>query len=457
MWDALDRWFEIKASGSTPGREVVGGVTTFATMAYILFVQPAFLSAAGMDGGAVLVATCLASALATAMMGLWARHPVALAPGMGLNAFFAFTVCGVMGVPWQEALALVVVSGTAFMLLGLVRLRERIVAVMPDSLRHAIAAGIGLFIGFIGLKEAGLVGLDANTFVAVGDLAARWRPVVTAAVGFGVAAVLHVRRVPGSILIGIGASLATGLALGVTRLEGIAAMPPSLEPTFLQVSFANLLTPERLGLALLFLYTDLFDTVGTLTGVATRSGLIRDGELVRGDRAFLSDAVGTLAGGLLGTSTVTSYIESSAGVEAGARTGLASTVTALLFLGALFLHPLVQAVGAGYPVELALFPSSGPTAHTVFLHPITAPALLLVGALMAGSLADVDWRDPVAGVSAFLVVAGIPLTFSIADGMSLGIVAYPLLATAAGRAREVSPWLHLLAVVLALRWVFELL
>ncbi len=449
---ALDRYFGISEAGSTVGREVLGGVTTFLTMAYIVFIQPAFLSAAGMDAGAVLVATCLSAALATLTMGLWARHPVALAPGMGLNAFFAFTVCGALGIPWQEALALVFVSGAAFLVLGLVGLRQRIVAWVPVDLRHAIAAGIGLFIAFIGLKEGGLIVLDPNTFVGVGDLASRRLPVPTAGSGFVVAAVLYTRQVPGALLAGIATSAVVALATGLTEYTGLVAAPPSLAPTFLQLSFENLFTPERMGLALLFLYTDLFDTVGTLMAVGTRAGLMKEGQLIRGDRAFLSDAVGTVAGSLLGTSTVTSYIESTAGVEAGARTGLASVVTGVLFAGAVFLHPVVQLVGAGVPVEVSFFTSGGPAAQTLVLHPITAPALLVVGALMAQSLGEINWRDPVVSIAAFMTVVGIPLTFSIADGISLGLVTYSGLALASGRKGD-AVGLHLLAVVLLARWM----
>ena len=462
MRDRLDSYFGLSQAGSSVRAEVVGGVTTFCAMAYILFVQPAFLGAAGMDKGAVLAATCVASGLATLMMGLWARYPVALAPGMGLNAFFAFTVCGTMGIPWQQGLALVLTSGLLFMALGLLKLRERIVAVVPHDLKHAIAAGIGLFIAFIGLKEAGLIQPNANTFVEVGDLSARWRPLLTSGVGFLVAAALMVRKVPGAILIGIGASLAVGLATGVATYHGVVGAPPSMAPTAFQLDFGDLFTPTHLGLVLLFLYTDLFDTVGTLVGVATRAGLMKDGRLPRGDRAFLSDAVGTVAGGLLGTSTVTSYIESTAGVEAGGKTGLASVVTSALFFGALFLYPLVETVGGGYPMTATIVtnPGAPPFAaldvHHYVIHPLTAPALILVGAMMARSLADIRWSDPSNAIPAFLVVVGIPLSFSIADGISYGLIATSVLALASGRARQL-PWpLHLLAGILALRWGMSL-
>ena len=462
MSGRVDSYFGITDAGSTVRAEVAGGVTTFLAMAYILFVQPAFLGAAGMDRGAVLAATCIASALATLLMGLWARYPVALAPGMGLNAFFAFTVCGAMGIPWQQALALVLTSGTIFLLLGLFKLRERIVALVPDDLKHAIAAGIGLFIAFIGLKEAGLIQPDANTFVHVGELADRWRPLLTSGAGLLVAAALTVRRVPGAILLGIGVSLVVGLAVGVAQFQGVAGAPPSLAPTAFQLDFGDLFTPTHLGLVLLFLYTDLFDTVGTLVGVATQADLLKDGRLPRGDRAFLSDAVGTVAGGLLGTSTVTSYIESTAGVEAGARTGFASVVTGLLFLAALFFHPLVETVGGGYDLTATVVtnPGAPPFAdvnvHHYAIHPLTAPALILVGALMARSLSQIRWTDPLSGIPAFAIVAGIPLSFSIADGISYGLMAASALALLSGRGKEIPLPLHGLAAILAVRWASSL-
>ncbi|MCP4868663.1 MAG: NCS2 family permease [Proteobacteria bacterium] len=458
----VDSYFGITDAGSTVRAEVVGGVTTFLAMAYILFVQPALLGATGMDRGAVLAATCIASALATLMMGLWARYPVALAPGMGLNAFFAFTVCGAMGIPWQQALALVLTSGLLFMALGLLKLRERIVALVPDDLKHAIAAGIGLFIAFIGLKEAGLIQPDANTFVHVGELADRWRPLLTAGSGLLVAAALTVRKVPGAILVGIGASLVVGLLTGVATFQGVVSAPPSLAPTAFQFDFGELFTPTHLGLVLLFLYTDLFDTVGTLVGVGTQAGLMKDGRLPRGGRAFLSDAVGTVAGGLLGTSTVTSYIESTAGVEAGAKTGLASVVTGTLFLAALFFHPLVETVGGGYDLAATIVTNPGAppfadvNAHHYSIHPLTAPALILVGALMARSLASINWADPLAGIPAFAIVVGIPMSFSIADGISYGLIATSALSLTTGRGREVPVALHALAAILALRWVSSL-
>jgi AGZA family xanthine/uracil permease-like MFS transporter len=422
-------------------------------MAYILFVQPAMLGAAGMDKGAVLTATCLSAAVATLIMGIWARYPVALAPGMGLNAFFAFTVCGSMGIPWQQALGLVLCSGVLFLLLGLFRLRDRIVAILPEDLQHAIAAGIGIFIAFIGFKEAGLLVPDANVFVSVGDLGGRWQPLVTAGAGLLVAAALMARKVPGAILVGIGTSLLVGLAVGVTQWSGLVSAPPSIAPTAFQLDLAGVLKPSNLGLVLLFLYTDLFDTVGTLLGVGTQAGLVKNGRLERGDRAFFADAVGTTLGALLGTSTVTSYIESTAGVEVGARTGLASVVTGLLFLGSLFLYPLAEMVGGAVVVETTIITASGPAAHSLYIHPITAPALILVGAMMARSLRQIRWGEAQAAIPSFLVLIGIPLTFSIAHGISFGIMAWAAIALLSGRARSISWGMYALAALLAAGWL----
>lgn len=453
----LDRFFGLSEAGTDVKTEVVGGLTTYLTMSYILFVQPAFLSAAGMDGGAVLTATCIASGVACLIMGLWARYPVALAPGMGLNAFFAFTVCGAMGIPWQQALGLVVMSGVLFLLLGLAGLRERLVAIVPEGLRHGIAAGIGLFIAFIGLKEGGWIVVDPNTFVGTTGLADRWQVVVTSGSGFAVAAVATVRRWPAPVLLGIATSVVVGASTGIAQWHGVVSAPPSLAPTAFAVDFAGLMTPTHIGLILLFLYTDLFDTVGTLMGVATQAEMIGpDGKLPRGGRAFFADAVGTTVGGFLGTSTVTSYIESTAGVAAGARTGLAATTVGLLFFASLFFYPLAQTVGGATPIQVDMMTAAGPASHTLFVHPMTAPALLLIGAMMARSLGHIQWKVPRHGIPAFLTVVGIPLTFSIADGISLGILAASGLSLFDREGEPASPWLHVVAAALALRWITEL-
>ena len=464
---AVDRFFKISERGSSVSQEVRGGLVTFFAMAYIIVLNPLIIGGFSADqaatdveggwlpNGQVAAVTALVGGLMTLAMGLIANVPFGLAAGLGINSFLAFGLVGEL--TWPEAMGLVLINGVIIVVLAATGLRRMIFDAVPPALKSAIAVGIGLFIAFIGLKETGLLVPDPNTFVSVGDLGARWRPVVTAGVGFAVAAVLAARGVGIAVLIGIGASLLTGLATGITTWHGAVAAPPSVAPTAFQIDLGFLLTTQGLGLALLFLYTDLFDTVGTLVGVGTQAGLIDDdGRLERGDRAFFADAVGTVTGALLGTSTVTSYIESTAGVTAGARTGLASIVTAALFLAALFFHPLVETVGGGVPVETILFTASGPATHTLFLHPITAPALILVGAMMAKGLGRIRWDVPQEGIPAFLIVAGIPLTFSIADGISLGVMAWSALAVAT-RDRETPVLLHVLAGVLALRWLSELL
>ncbi len=413
------------------------------TMAYIIFVNPAILSAAGMDFGAVMVATSLASAIGTLLMGLYANYPFALAPGMGLNAYFAYSVCLGLGVPWQTALGAVFLSGIAFVLLSAFKVRESIVNAIPQSLKSAIAIGIGLLIAFIGLREGGLVVADPNTFVRLGNV----RSPVALLTLFGVllTAILMARKVVGALLIGIVATGVIALASGLVSYHGIVSTPPSLAPTFLKLDIAGALKLGLVTVVVVFLFVDLFDTVGTLVGVSEQAGFMRDGKLPRAGRALMSDAIATTVGAFLGTSTVTSYIESVAGVAEGGRTGFANVVTAGLFLLALFISPLAAMVGQGIEV-----------APGQFLHPITAPALIVVGSMMVINVWDIDWRDKTEAIPAFLTMIGMPLTFSIADGMAFGFVSFPIIKLFSGRAREVSPLVYVLAVIFAGRyWILH--
>ncbi|RLB58074.1 MAG: NCS2 family permease [Deltaproteobacteria bacterium] len=434
----LERWFELSAHGTTVRAEVRGGVVTFLTMSYIIFVQPGVLASAGMDFGAVLVATCLSSALATVIMALGANYPVALAPCMGENFFFVTVVSGVVTgqkVGWQAALAAVFLSGVLFLLLAAFRFREKIIDALPRSLKFAIPAGIGLFIAFIGLQQGGLVVAAPGSMVKLGDLGS---PVALLSLfGLVVTAALMARRVTGAILLGILATTALGLASGVLRWQGLFDLPPDPRPVLLQLDLAALWDTAMIPVVVIFLFMVLFDTIGTLVGVGQQAGLLRDGKLERAGRALLADAVGTTAGALLGTSTVSSYIESAAGVAAGARTGLAALVTAAGFLLALFCYPLVKTVGGGVEVGAG-----------VFLHPVTAPVMVLVGFLMLGSIRQVPWDDPAEAIPAFLVLVGMPLTYSIADGLALGFVAYPLLMLLAGRGRGVPALVYVMALLL---------
>jgi AGZA family xanthine/uracil permease-like MFS transporter len=409
-------------------------------MAYIIFVQPAVLGAAGMDLGAVLVATCLSTAFATTLMALLANYPIAVAPAMGHNFFFAYTVVLGMKVPWQVALGAVAIAGLIFIVTAGIGLREQLITAIPASLKHAIAAGIGLLIATIGLEWAGLIVAAPGTLVGLSDLHSR--PVALALAGLTLTAVLMVRRVPGALLWGILASTVMGVPLGIVRFQGIAGVPPSIAPTFLQLDVAGALAPGMITVVLVFFLLALFDSVGTLVGVGEQAGFMRNGTLPRARQALLADAIGTVAGAMLGTSTVTAYIESGAGVAAGGRTGLASLVTAGLFVLSLFLHPLVRMIGGGYVVGATTF------------YPVIAPALILVGTMMIGGLRHIAWDDPTEAIPAFLTVILMPLAVSITEGVAFGVIAHVVLKSASGRRREIHPLLSVFAALFLARYAF---
>jgi AGZA family xanthine/uracil permease-like MFS transporter len=436
----LDHQFGLTSQGTTVGTEVLAGVTTFLTMAYIIFVQPAVLSTAGMDFGAVMTATCLAAALATALMALLANYPIAVAPAMGHNFFFAYTVVIGMKVPWRVALGGVALAGVAFILTAGIGLRERLITAIPSSLKHAIAAGIGLLIAAVGLQWAGLIVASPGTLVTLGNLHSP--PVLLAVGALALTASLMARGVPGALLWGILATTAAGLPLGLVRYHGIASRPPSLAPTLMQLDVAGAFAPGMIAVVFVFFLLALFDSVGTLVGVGSQAGLMRDGVLPRARQALLADAIGTVAGAALGSSTVTAYIESGAGVAAGGRTGLASLVTAALFLLSLLFYPLVRMVGGGYV--------SGSTT----LYPIIAPPLVLVGTLMIGGVRHVAWDDPTEAVPAFLTLVMMPLTVSITEGIAFGLVSYALLKLACGRGSEAHPLVYVFAALFVGRYVF---
>ena len=436
----LERHFELAAHGTTVRTEALAGVTTFLTMAYIIFVQPAVLGAAGMDLGAVLVATCLSTAFATMLMALLANYPIAVAPAMGHNFFFAYTVVLGMKVPWQVALGAVALAGLIFVLTAGIGLREQLITAIPASLKHAIAAGIGLLIATIGLELAGLIVAAPGTLVGLSDLHSR--PVALALTGLTLTAVLMVRRVPGALLWGILASTAIGVPLGIVRYQGIAGVPPSIAPTFLQLDVLGAVAPGMITVVLVFFLLALFDSVGTLVAVGEQAGFMRNGTLPRARQALLADAIGTVAGAMLGTSTVTAYIESGAGVAAGGRTGLASLVTASLFVLSLFLHPLVRMIGGGYIVGTTTF------------YPVVAPALILVGTMMIGGLRHIAWDDPTEAIPAFLTVILMPLAVSITEGVAFGVIAHVVLKSACGRRGEIHPLLSVFAALFVARYAF---
>jgi adenine/guanine/hypoxanthine permease len=426
----LERIFHLRENKTTVRTELLAGLTTFMTMAYVVVVNPRILSEAGMPVEGVLFATCISAAIATLVMGLWANYPIALAPGMSLNAYFTYSIVIGRGVPWQTALGVVLLSGILFFALTLTNVREQIVNGIPDCLKHGTAAGIGLFIAFVGFRNANIIVANPSTFVAFGK--ASDPQVILAAVGILLIAILMVKRVGSAILIGIVAITLIGIPLGVSHWPHHLFSWPHPSGTFLKL---DLRSAAKLGLGELvfvFFFVDLFDNVGTLVGVCEQGGFLRDGKLPRASRALLADALGTIVGALTGTSTVTSYIESAAGVAAGARTGLGNVVVAGLFAAAMFCSPLVSAI-----------PSYA-----------TAPALILVGALMCGSVAAVKWNDYTESVPAFLTLIATPLTFSIATGLSLGLLSFTFLKLFTGRRKEISVLIWVLSILFLLRYAF---
>lgn len=427
----FERYFQLAAHGTNVRTEVLAGLTTFLTMAYIIFVNPDILSAAGMPKTAVFVATCVAAALGSAIMGLYANYPIALAPGMGLNAYFAFTVVGGMGFTWQQALGAVFISGPLFVAVSLFRIREAIVNAIPRSLKFAISAGIGLFLAVIGLKNAGLISASPATLVTLGDLHAPGA--LLAIAGFILIVGLEQRKVPGAIIIGILAVTLASVLFGLTPFNGLVAMPPSLTPTLLQMDIQGALNAGLLTVVMTFFLVELFDASGTLIGVCHRAGLLdADGKLPRLKRALLADSTAIVAGAALGTSSTTAYIESAAGTSVGGRTGLTAVVVAVLFLAALVFSPL---------------------AGTVPTH-ATAPALLYVAVLMIRGLAEIAWDDLTEAAPAVVTAIAMPFTFSIAHGIAFGFISYVAIKLLAGRRRDVSPMSAVIAAAFLCKFAF---
>ncbi|CAL8968517.1 NCS2 family permease [Rhodoplanes serenus] len=428
----IDRYFGLTASGTTVRTEVIAGVTTFLTMVYIVFVNPTILSAAGMDKGAVFVATCVAAAVSSLVMGLYANYPVALAPGMGLNAFFAFTVVLTYKYSWQQALAAVFCSGVLFFLISVFRLREYVINAIPLNLKLAISAGVGLFLGIIALEQAKIVVDHPVTLVTLGSL--REPAAVLCLVGFVAIAALNSRNILGGTLIGILVVTLIGLPLGLTTYTGVVSAPPSLAPTFLQLDFSALAEQTFLIVVFSFLFIDVFDNAGTLIGVTHRAGLLNEkGELPRMRQALISDSFAAMFGSLIGTSTTTSYIESASGVAAGGRTGLMAVVVALLFLLALFFAPLAGMVPAY----------------------ASAAALLYVACLMTRGLAEIAWDDVTEYAPAVVAAVTMPLTYSIATGIGLGFLTYAGAKIVSGRFREAKPAVVILALLFAFKFATQ--
>ncbi len=428
----IEEYFEFEKYNTNLKIETLAGITTFMTMAYIIFVNPQILSTAGMDFGAVMVATCIASAIATLIMGLYAKYPFALAPGMGLNAYFTYGVCLGMGIDWRVALGAVFISGILFIILTLTKIRTWIFNVIPNAIKYGTAVGIGLFIAFIGLKNAGIIVDSKATLVTLGNLTEP--SALLALFGIFLTSILVSRNVIGAILIGIIVTSLIGMILGISPFpEGIISMPPSVEPTFLKLDIIGALNLGLLTIVLAFFFVDMFDTLGTLSALASQAGYLdKDGKLPRVEKALMADATGTVVGSLFGTSTVTTYIESASGIALGGRTGFVSVVVAILFLLSLFFYPVVKAIP--------------PYA--------TASALVIVGALMMKSIKNIDFDDYTEAIPAFITLLTIPLTFSIATGLALGFITYPILKVFTGRWREVHWLVYILAAIFALRFIY---
>ena len=441
MNSLIERTFHLSALGTTIRTEVLAGSTTFFTLAYIIFVQPTVLSAAGMDFGSVFVATCVASGVATLMMALFSNYPIAVAPAMGHNFYFAFTVVLASGIPWQTALGAVALAGMLFVITAGIGLRERLIKVIPNSLKHAIAVGIGLLIAMVGLQWAGVIVDSPGTLVMLGDL--RTTPVMVALTGFTVMAVLSVWNFRSALLIGLLVAGTVAWLTGVTEYQGFASLPPSIRPTFLEFDLLAALQPDMAAVILVFLFLALFDSVGTLVGVAEQAGLMKDGVLPRARGALMADAVGTVVGAGLGTSTVTAYIESATGVAAGGRTGLTAVVTAALFFLALFFAPIVAMIGGGYQLD-----------NSVTLYPVIAPALIVVGTMMLRNVRNIKWDDATEAIPAFLTMLLMPLTVSITDGIAFGFISFAVLKVSARRVSDVDWLVFLFAGLFVLRYAF---
>lgn len=428
----ISRFFRLEEHNTNIKKEVIGGVTTFITMAYIIFVNPNILSATGMDKGALITVTCLASFIGTLLTGLWVNVPFAMAPGMGLNAFFAFTLVLGQGATWQEALGVVFLSGVIFLFFTLIGIREKIIDAIPASLRVSISAGIGLFIAFIGMQNMGFVVSNPATIVGLGSLT---KPVILGLVGLMVIAVLEVKKVRGSLLIGIVVSTVLGIVLKEVALpESIMAMPPSIAPIAFKLDVMGALKVSMIGSIFSFMFVDLFDSVGSLMACSYEAGMVdENGKVDKVGKVLEVDAIATIAGSVLGTSTTTTFVESASGIAAGARTGLSSVVTAVLFLLAALFTPIIGIV-PGFA---------------------TAPALIVVGVYMFKNVKNIDFSNFEVAIPAFITIAAMPLTYSISTGLSFGFVSYILLAVASGDVEEIKPAMWVIGALALLNIIFH--
>ena len=425
----LEKLFGFDRNVTRVRTEILAGITTFLTMAYILAVNPNILSATGMDKGALFTTTVVASAFATLLMAFYAKLPFGLAPGMGLNAFFAYTVCLTMGYTWQFALTAVLIEGIIFILLTVTNLREKIVDAIPVTLKNAIGAGIGLFISFIGLQNAGIIVNNDATLISMGNITSG--PALLGMIGLVITSILLVKGVRGALLFGILITTLIGIPMGITKFDGIISTPPSIEPIFWQFEWHNIFTKEMIVVVFTFLFVDMFDTIGTLVGVTTKAGMMdKNGKIPHLKQAFMVDAIGTTAGAMLGTSTITTFVESASGVGEGGRSGLTSFVTAVCFLLSLFLAPFFLSVpGAA-----------------------TAPVLILVGLMMMSSVLKVNFADYSEAIPAFICIIFMPLAYSISDGIVLGMISYVLINLFTGKYKKLTIGMYILAAIFVLKF-----
>lgn len=427
----FEKIFQLKKNGTTARTEVIAGITTFLTMAYILAVNPSILSSTGMDANALFTTTAISAIIATLVMAFWAKLPFALAPGMGLNAFFAFSVVLGMGHTWQFALTAVLIEGIIFIILTAFNVREAIANSIPKSVRTAISAGIGLFIAFIGLQNAGIIVRHEATLVSLGNITTG--TALLGVIGLIITSVLVVKKVKGDLLIGIILTALIGIPLGLTQLKGFASIPPSIEPIFFKFEFAHIFSFDMLIVVFTFLFVDIFDTLGTLVGVSTKANMLdKDGKVPNISKAFMADAIGTTAGAILGTSTITTYVESAAGVSEGGRTGMTAMITAICFAVALFFSPIFLAIpGAA-----------------------TAPALILVGLYMLSPIKELDFSDLSETIPAFICIISMPLAYSIAEGITLGVLSYVIINILSGKFKKLSIGMYILAILFILKYIF---
>lgn len=425
----LNKLFGLNPKETNVKTEIMAGLTTFLTMAYILAVNPNILSATGMDRGALFSTTVLISAAATILMGLYAKLPFALAPGMGLNAFFAYTICLIMGYSWQFALTAVFLEGLIFILLTVTNVREKIVDIIPETLKKSISVGIGIYIAFIGLSSAEIVVNNDATLVSIGDISQG--PALLCIIGIVLSSVFLIKKVPGALLIGIIVTTLIGIPLGVTQFNGVMSSPPSVEPIFCKFEWTKIFTSEMFVIVFTLLFVDLFDTIGTLIGVATRAGMIKNGKIPHLKQAFMVDALATTSGAIMGSSTVTTFVESAAGVEQGGRSGLTAFVCGLCFLVSLFFAPLFLSI-----------PSAA-----------TAPVLVLVGVMMMSSVVEINFREYSEAIPAFICFVMMPLCYSISDGIVLGMLSYVIINLCAGKYNKLSIGMYILSAFFLLKFL----